>query len=359
MAEPEFERPSFDEILSRIQSDIDSRLEGVDSRLRRSPLETIAFVEAGATHGLYGYLDYLSIQIFPDTADTYHLNRWGVIYGVERLQAVQAKGNITLTGTNGTLVPAGTELQRSDLTIYTTDVNVTITGGTATVAVTAKEPGINGNTPAVSVFTFISPIVGVNSTATVAVGGIAGGVDIEDDDSYRERLMLKIQQPPQGGAAIDYIIWAKAANAAVTNVWVYPLEDGPGTVTVRFMAYGATSDGIPDSELIDIVQAYIDSKKPVTANVTVEAPIAQVQNFTIALTLMDGFVEADVQAAVQANLKDMLQRDAAPGGTIYKNIIIENVLSTPGVFNANITVPSSDVTTDPTEIVTMGTITWL
>lgn len=355
----DFVRPTYTEILDRVQSDIDARLEGVDSRLRRSPLSTIANVEAGTTHGLYGFIEFLSRQIFPDTAEVEYLNRWGVIWGVERLQAVQATGNLTLTGTNGTLVPAGTELQRSDLSIYTTDVNVTISGGTATVAVTADDPGENGNTLAGSVFTFVSPIGGVDSTAEVAVGGLTGGLNIEDDDSYLERILLKIQQPPQGGAEIDYIIWALAANAAVTNVWVYPLEDGPGTVYVRFMAYGDTVDGIPDAGLITIVQDYIDSKKPVTALVTVEAPIAQVQNFTIELTLIDGYVMGDVETAVEAVIADMLRRDAEPGGTIYKNILIENVLSTPGVFNADITVPSGNVTTDPTEIVTMGTITWV
>ena len=355
----QFDRPTFTEILDRVQSDIDGRLEGVDSRLRRSPLETIAYVEAGTTHGLYGALSFLALQIFLDTANGDNLNRFGVIWGVERLQAVQAKGNVTLTGTNGTLVPAGTELQRSDLTLYTTDAAVTITGGTATAAVTAEDPGEAGNTPQNSVFTFVSPIAGVNSTATVAVGGIADGLNIEDDDSYRERISLKIQQPPQGGAAVDYEIWARASNPAVTNVWVYPLEDGPGNVTVRFMAYGSTDDGIPDSDLVAIVQNYIDSKKPVTASVNVVAPTAKTQNFTISLTLLDGYVLADVKAAVQANLEDMLRRDATPGGTIYKNIVIENVLATPGVFNASITVPSGDVTTTSGEIVTMGTITWV
>lgn len=355
----DFVRPTFTEILARIQADIDARLDGTDSHLRRSVLNVIAYAEAGVTHGLYGFQAFISKQVFPDTAEVEYLNRWGVIYGVERLQAVQAKGSVTFTGTNGSVILEDTELIRSDNEIFVTDATVTIASGTATSAVTAQTPGDIGNTAAASIFTLVTPIAGVTNEATVAVGGIAGGLALEDDDSYLERILLKIQQPPQGGASVDYEIWARASNPGVTNVWVYPLEDGPGTVTVRIMSYGATDDGIPDAELIDIVQDYIDSKKPVTADVTVEAPVAQEQDFTIDLDILDGYVEADVRADVTANIADMLQRDASPGGTIYRNIIIENILATPGVFNAALTVPAADVTTSTGGIVTMGTITWL
>lgn len=354
----DFARPTLSDILERIQSDIDSQLEGTDSRLRRSVLSTLAYMEAGSIHGLYGYIEFLSKQIFPDTAESEYLARWGVIWGVERLQAIQAKGNVTITGIDGTVIPAGTELQRSDLALFTVDASATIASGTVTTAVTAYQPGIDGNTEAGSTFTFVSPISGADSDVTVAVGGIANGVDIEDDDSYLERILLKIQQPPQGGAAIDYEIWAKAASSAVTNVWVTPTEDGPGTVKVRFMSYGV-GNGIPTSDLITTVQDYIDSKKPVTAIATVVAPTADTFDFTIELTINAGYVLADVKDAVQANLEDMLRRDAEPGGTIYKARIIDNVLSTPGVFTADVTVPSSEVTASTGHIPVMGTITWV
>lgn len=353
-----FPRPTYSEILTRVQSDIDSRLDGTDSRLRRSVLNVLSYVIAGVTHGLYGFIDYLSLQIFPDTAEVEYLNRWGVIWGVERLQAVQATGNVTFTGTNGTVIPAGTELQRSDLALFTTDANVTIASGTATVAVTADEPGENSNTAVSSTLTFVSPIANVDSEATVATGGLTGGLDIEDDDSYLERILERIQQPPQGGSEQDYIIWAKEV-PGVTDVWVYPLEDGLATVTVRFMAYDSFDDGIPDAALITDVQEHIDSKKPVTAVVSVEAPTPVELDFTIELILNPGFVEADVQDDVEAALQDMLRRDAEPGGTIYRNRIIEEIGLVPGVFSSILIVPAANVTVTSTQISTMGDITWV
>lgn len=355
-----FARPTFSEILDRVQSDMDSRLDGTDSRLRRSILETIAYIIAGVAYGLYSFIDYLSRQIFVDTAEVEYLNRWGVIWGVERLQAVQASGLVDFAGVDGTLIPSGTELQRSDLALFTTKDDGTIASGAVSIQVIAELPGDTSNTTAGSTLTFTTPIVNINSNAVVAVGGLTGGLDMEDDDSYLERILLKIQQPPQGGAAIDYEIWAKEANAAVTNVFVYPLENGPGTVTVRFMCYGATSNGIPDSTLIGIVQDYINTKKPATANVTVEAPTAEDLDFTIGLTLNPGFVLADVKTNVEAILGDMMRRDSVPGGTIYRNRIIENILAADGVFSANLTSPLLDKTaTTSDSILVMGTITWL
>lgn len=352
------ERPTYSEILTRVQSDIDSRLVGVDSHLRRSVLNVLSYVEAGTTHGLYGYIAYLALQIFPDTAEQEFLNRWGVIWGVERLQAIAAQGNVEFTGTNGTLIPAGTQLQRSDLAIFTTDEAVTISGGVAVVGVTADEAGDYSNTSQDSVLTFVSPITNVNTEAVVETGGLIGGINIEDDDSYLERILLKIQQPPQGGAAADYEIWAKLVNG-VTRVWVYPLADGPGTVTVLFMMDDAYADGIPEADDIENVQDMIDELKPVTAVVTVDAPTPVELDFEIELTLNPGYVEADVQDAVEESLKDLIRRDSEPGGTINLSRITEAINLTEGVYSSVLADPTADVTVDDDEISVMGDITWV
>lgn len=352
------ERPTFTEILTRVQSDIDSRLEGADSHLRRSVLNTLSYIEAGTAHGLYGFIAFLARQIFPDSAEGEYLNRWGVIWGVERRQAVSAKGAVTFTGDDGTVIPAGAELQRSDLTLFTTDATVTIASGVAVAQVTAEVAGEAGNTAQGSIFAFVSPIANIDSQALVNTGGLVGGVDVEDDDSYLERLLERIQQPPQGGSAQDYVIWAKEI-PGVTDVWVRPLEDGPGTVTVYFMMYDAYPDGVPESGDVATVQAHIEEVKPVTAIVTVRAPIGVELDFTVDLTLNPGYVEADVEDAVEASLKDMLRRDAEPGGTINLSRITEAINLTEGVYSSIVTVPSGNVTVDDNEISTMGTVTWV
>ena len=48
-----FERPSLQELIARIQADMDSRLDG-QPWLRRRLLAILARMEGGVAHGLYG-----------------------------------------------------------------------------------------------------------------------------------------------------------------------------------------------------------------------------------------------------------------------------------------------------------------
>jgi uncharacterized phage protein gp47/JayE len=349
-----FPRPTFTEINDRIKADIDSRLEGADSKLRRSILNVLAFVVAGGTHGLYGYLDFIARQAFPDTAEVEFLNRWGSIWGVTRRAASKAAGNIEATGINGTVIPEGTELQRSDGTEYVTTAEATIASGTATIEVEAVVAALAGNTEASSTLSFISPPAGIDSNVTADADGLTGGADVESDESYLARLLARIQEPPHGGAEFDYEAWALEV-AGVTRVWVYPLELGAGTVTVRFMMDDTYEDGIPETDDVETVQEYIEERRPVTADVTVLAPVADVLNFTIHLNQGD---TTAIRAAVEAELRDMIRRDAIPGGTIYLSRINEAISIATGEYDHTLTVPAANVTHTTGHIATMGIITW-
>ncbi|HYF35448.1 MAG TPA: baseplate J/gp47 family protein, partial [Prosthecobacter sp.] len=100
--------------------------------------------------------------------------------------------------------------------------------------------------------------------------------------------------------------------------------------------------------------------RPVTAEVFVEAPVAVPLNFTIRLKNAAGATEssATIRAAVEAELEDLIRRDAEPGGTILFSRIREAISTAAGEFDHSITVPAADITHDDDEIATMGTITW-
>ncbi|HEX7124676.1 MAG TPA: baseplate J/gp47 family protein, partial [Thermodesulfobacteriota bacterium] len=283
-----FQRPTLETLLARIEADLTSRLPGADTRLRRSNLAVLARVHAGAVHGLYGYLAFLARQLFPDQAEAEYLQRWATIWGVTRTPAAAAVGAVTLTGTDWAVVPAGTRLQRGDGVEYTVDADVIIQAGTATAAVTAVEPGAAGNADAGVVLTFVSPIVGVQGTAPVAAGGLTGGADEESDASLRERLLARIQEPPHGGSAADYVAWAREV-AGVTRVWVFPEWMGAGTVGVTFVRDDDADGLIPSAAEVQAVADYLAPRRPVTADVVVFAPIPVALDLTIA-------IEPDTQA---------------------------------------------------------------
>ena len=87
---------------------------------------------------------------------------------------------------------------------------------------------------------------------------------------------------------------------------------------------------------------------------TVYAPVAVALDFTIQLVPNTALV----QAAVQAELEDMLRRDSAPGGTILISKINEAISLADGETDHTVTVPAGNVVHLANEIATMGDITW-
>jgi uncharacterized phage protein gp47/JayE len=348
-----FQRPTLPELIERAAVDIEAQLPGVDARLRRSNLGVLARVHAGAVDALYGYLAWIADQLLPDTAETEHLDRWAAIWNIARVAAAPAVGSVTFSGVNGTAIAGGTVLTRADGAEYSTNAIATIASGTATVAITAAVPGSIANSAAGTQLRLASPIPGIDAAAVVTAGGLTQGAEGETDSSLRDRLLDRIGQPPQGGSSADYAAWAREV-PGVTRVWVYPAELGLGTVTVRFVRDDDAGSIIPDAGEVALVQATLDDRRPVTAQVTVVAPVAVALNLTIALTPDN----ATVRAAVEASVRDAIARDAAPGVTILVSHLREAIALAAGETDHVLSVPSANVTHAVGQMAVMGTITW-
>lgn len=348
-----FSRPTLAELVQRTRNDTLSRL-STDEALRRADAEVYARVFSGVAHGLYGFIDWVSRQILPDTSDLDILIRQASIWGVEQKPAAAATGSVTFSVQPGSVIPAGTLLQALDGQQYATTADAVVSLPNATAPVEAVAPGAAGNRAAGENMTLVSPVVGVQSV--VVAGEMSGGADLESEDDLRGRLIARIQQPPQGGCAYDYEAWALEIEG-VTRAWVSPQELGLGTVTVRFVRDndGTGSAIIPDAAEVAAVQSYIDSHRPVTAQVTVVAPAAVPLNFQIQGLTPNN---ATVQAAVQAELQDLLLREAVPGGTILLSHIRAAISAAAGETDYVLLSPSANVTNTTGNMSTMGTITW-
>lgn len=345
-------RPTLTELITRIEADYVSRLTGGGTLLRRSVAKVLARVNAGAIHLAYGFGEYWARQVIPDTAEKENLDRWAKIWGIARKAATYTTFNAVFAGTDATLIPIGTELTRADGQLYVTTANGTIAAGTATIPCTASAAGAASGLDGGEVLSMSSPIAGINSQPTVSGTGIVDGSDQEDDESLLDRLLTRIQTPPHGGNAQDYVTWAKEV-AGVTRAWAYPNHLGDGTVGLAFVRDDDSGSIIPDSGEVDAVQDYIDERRPVTADLTVFAPVAVPLAFTIT-----GIADATIRAAVQAELEDLIRREAEPGGTIYLSRIREAISKAEGEFDHGLTLPAANVTTTTGQITTMGAITW-
>lgn len=164
-----FTRPTLSELIEQARADIEARLPGADARLPVSVFDVLARIQAAGSHGLYGYLAWLAAQLFPDTAEAEYLERLASIWAVARKAASYAAGTVDFTGADGTDIPAGTTLRRSDGAEYTTDALVTIAAGVASAAVTAVEAGAAGNLAAAATVNLVSPIAGITSAGKSVV----------------------------------------------------------------------------------------------------------------------------------------------------------------------------------------------
>ena len=351
-------RPSLAQLVERAQTEFDIKLNGVDARLNRSLLDITARMMALVAHGLYGHAEkIIKTKFFVDDADRETLERIGRTFSLPSKKSSAAQGIVTFSGTDTTSIPLGTEVQRADGVKFITDFVTVINGASVDVAVTSINKGASVNTLAGSSLTLVSPIAGINSNLLVDVNGITGGADIETDDAYRSRLKDRMRLAPHGGAPNDYIVWAKQV-AGVTRAWCYPLENGDGTVTVRFMMDNSYADGIPQAGDVTAVFNYIDPLKPVgiaAGGFVVVAPTPKVINFTG--SIVPNTPEA--KAAAEASIRDLFSRKAEPGGVILFTQIGEAISLAEGEIDHDLTSPNTDITTVIGEIAVPGVFTWV
>jgi uncharacterized phage protein gp47/JayE len=349
-----FTRPTLEAQRQQARAAFEARLPGADAGLRFSALNILADLVAGAAHLQHGHLDWTARQVIPDSADAEYLTRWASIFGLARKPAAQATGNVTLTGISGTTLPAGRTLTRADGTAYLTLADATIGGGgSVAVAVRAVAGGLSGNAAAGVRLTLSVAVVGIEGSATVATGGLSAGADEEADAELRARLLARIRQPPQGGAERDYIAWALEL-PGVTRAWAYSRRRGAGTVDV-FFAYDGRANIIPEPADVTAMQALLDLRRPVTADVLAIAPTPVALNVTIS-GLSPSTTE--IRAAIQVELADQIRRDAAPGGTIFRSRLVEAISRAAGEFSHTLSVPSGNVTHAANAMAVLGTVTF-
>lgn len=356
-----FARPTLSELVDRVRSDLRSRL-GLTASLSRAFADVMAAVWAGAVHLNHGYLQWLSKQLFATTAEQEALYAKASMYNIAPSPATFATGSVQATGDESSVISAGTVLVRDDGVTYIVDDEETISGGTATLDVTAVIAGAASNYDAGETLSLESPIDGVDPDVTVLADpggdGIAGGIDADDVEDVRIELLERLRRPPEGGADQDWIAWAKQV-PGVTRAWVYRWENGLGTVVVRFVLDDQTPTIFPDGATVALVQAELDSERPTTAEVTAVAPTPVAVDFDIRIDPDT----TEVRDAVTAELTDLFFRDAQPGdgagaGTILLSHVLVAIGIADGVDDFTLLSPSGDTIPGLGEMPTVGDITW-
>jgi uncharacterized phage protein gp47/JayE len=324
------------EVYNRVVSDFTAQIPDSGAFLPTSYLASILKAVSNRIYDNYQKINLMIQEFFVQTASVAYIPRWGDIYGITRNPAVSSTGNIVLSGTATTLIPAGTTLQSASSIVYTTQDDTTIslntvsissmsrTGSTVsvnfssahnlasgiTVSITGATPtdfnatnvritvtsatqfqftqagtagsptgtlvaewttaiatvnsntqGVNTNITAGGVLTLSSPISGADNSAFVDLNEISGGADQESADSYRERVLFRIQFPFSFFNTNALIGQAKKITG-VTRVWVFSPSSTSAGISISSITRNgqiatatSTAHGLIDGNYITVLGA--------------------------------------------------------------------------------------------------------
>lgn len=128
---------------------------------------------------------------------------------------------------------------------------------------------------------------------------------------------------------------------------------GPGTFGLMFVCDG-DEDIFPSAEKVAEVQAYLEIKRPVTAEVYAFAPINRIISFTIKLTPDSVALREEVRKSLATLIAD----EAGPGARLYRTHIRSAISNTTGETDHELPIPVADVLVATNEMGTLGAITW-
>ncbi len=293
--------PTTKELKNQIIADIEGKLGITVPWLPKNFIRKLAKALAGIQTLAYRFGLWCYKQIFAATADDEALIKGGAQYGLTRSPAVRAKHTAQATGTDDTQIPGGTLWIGDDNgLVYQQKETVVITVGVAEITNECLAAGDAGNLLVDDTLTIASPLAGINDTATVT-GTITIGEDQESVESFRNQVMQREKNKPQGAAAPDYIGWALEV-AGIAEAFAF--RPTPGFVNV----YPLTDDEdpanrVPSSAKLTEIEDYLSETKRKPFGATVSALAMTELNFDVDIADLspnDATTKANILAAITA-----------------------------------------------------------
>jgi uncharacterized phage protein gp47/JayE len=190
--------PSTQDLLSEVLVNIVATTPAITDIAIGSKLWSICYAIAKQKASIYYTLHFYKKQSYVLTATGKYLDLHGIEVGVFRQPAISARGQAVFSRNSSApyriLIPSGTVIttpitsSNIEVTKFVTteDVFLEAGGSSASVGIAAAVAGIGGNLPAGAISRIEAPIAGVQ---TVAATSTSGGIDIESDESLRERIL--------------------------------------------------------------------------------------------------------------------------------------------------------------------------
>lgn len=261
-------------------------------------------------------------MIFPMFCEDYSdlMDYHAASRGIARKPASYAVGEITITGENGTEIPAGTEFSTVSVDdeeniVFRTTQDVTITDSSVTVPIMAVVAGPEGNVEAGTITLKQNSISGIQTLTNEAA--TTGGVEEESTESLQARIVEydKTQGQSFVGNVSDYKRWALSV-PGTGNAIVVPAQDDSGLVTIILTDSSGNpattklctdvynyimSPDDPEKKLAPCIGAKLSVVPPTTVYITVSAVVE-----------LDGTVSLDdIKTSYMSQLKSYLSGTAS------------------------------------------------
>jgi len=319
---------------------------------------TILEVEAAVLEDLYALVPAIAAGGYLATAQGPWLDLLvESAYGLQRHPATFARGRVVLTAEPGfgpyTLDPGDIWVGTADgLRYHNITGGVLPMGGSLEVEVQAESPGTRYNVPTGAISIMHTPLPGV-SVNNPPDWLLEAARDEETDEELRRRARLRWASLGTGATRAAYEFWALTAHPAVTKVRVLDEHPrGQGTVDVVIWGEGGLGD-----DVVSAVGAYIQERRPLTANVAVYSATPRTVDVEATVHVRAGYL-SQAQAAVAEELA-ALQQATPIGGILYRSALIEALFARPYVVNVVLAQPTGDVLLGTVEALVLSpTITW-
>lgn len=354
-------------------------IQGAASRLVDLTVGSIlrSIVEANASIALWlqGLILTLLAATRASTSTGTDLDTWMADYGVTRLPAVAASGNVTFsrfTTTSQVVVPVGGQVQTADGTqTYTVQIDTgnaaysaTLVGyviaagvGSVAVPVLADIAGAAGNAQAGQINTITQAMPGVDTVINPLT--LTNGSDAESDEDLRARF-------------VEFVASLSKATKNAVGYAITSLQTGVSYTLVENLTYaGATQlgffyvvvddgTGAPPSSFINAVVSAVDAVRPVTSTFSVYAPVIVTANVALTVTVAAGYDAAATKAEVQAAIQAYINGLGLGHSLAYTRLAQVAYDASEGVTNVSgltLNGSTSDVSATNKQVIKAGTVT--
>lgn len=313
-------------------------------------------VLAGELYNLQSNIQWLKQQVFPQTAQGEYLDYHAQLRGLQRKEAVKAKGTVYFSLTQNAVakveIPKGTIVSTtgsSPVSFETTEYCCIDVGKRAvSVSAVALEGGTSGNVISGSVTAIVT--MTVENLSVTNMSGFQMGADAETDSALRVRIINSLKYIDNGTNIAYYRNLAKTISG-VECVNVVPKRDGSNIVNI----YICGREQKVSQPIVDEASQLISKQREINVDVRVKAAELCQCVIEISVKLADGYSINDVKLQLTEKIKELLSMYEV-GQSLKSDVLSDLLYHQEGILQYQILPASTGLTVKENEKIVLNSI---